>query len=49
MRSIGKPISSCQIASASSSVTWTVTQMRSPSNPAASTSSHAHLMASTLK
>ena len=33
MRSIGTPTSSCQIASASSSDSWTVTQMRSPSNP----------------
>ena len=33
MRSIGTPTISCQIASASSSDSWTVTQMRSPSNP----------------
>ena len=33
MRSIGTPTISCQIASASSSDSCTVTQMRSPSNP----------------
>ena len=39
-----------QIASASSSLTWTVTQMRSPSRPSTSvTNSHAHGMASVLE
>ena len=33
MRSIGTPTSSCQIFSASSSLSWTVIQMRSPSKP----------------
>ena len=33
MRSIGTPTCSCQIASASSSLSWTVIQSRSPSKP----------------
>ena len=42
MRSTGTPTSSCQISSASSSLTWTVTQMRSASSPSTSvTNSHA--------
>ncbi len=47
---MGMPTSSCQSASASSSVSWTVTQMRSPSSPVTSvTNSHAQAMACALK
>jgi hypothetical protein len=50
IRSIGTPTCSCQIASASSSVVWTVIQRRSPSKPTTSvSSSHAIAMAPSLK
>ena len=50
MRSIGTPTTSCQIFSASSSLSWTVIQMRSPSNPHVSvTSSQLYGIASSLK
>ena len=39
MRSIGTPTTSCQIFSASSSLSWTVIQMRSPSKPQTSVTS----------
>ncbi len=39
MRSIGTPTTSCQIFSASSSLSWTVIQMRSPSKPHTSVTS----------
>ena len=50
MRSIGTPTTSCQIFSASSSLSWTVIQMRSPSKPHSSvTSSQLYGIASSLK
>ncbi len=50
MRSIGKPTSSTHSATASSSSTWQVTQMRSPSRPSVSVeNSQAQRMASALK
>ena len=49
MRSAGSPISSCQIAAASSSDSFTVTHSRAVSSPKVSVnSSHAHAMASRL-
>ena len=50
MRSRGTPTPSAQMSSASSSETWHVIQIRSPSTPRVSvTNSHAHGMASVLK
>ncbi len=50
IRSGGRPTLSIQICSASSSVSWTVTQRRSPSKPKTSVSSSQAIgMASSLK
>ena len=50
MRAIGTPTRSCQICSASSSLSWTVIQIRSPSKPSTSVVySQAHGMAFSLK